>query len=44
MKKIHVKITVHDATSYKYFFLSISKLLDKIKSSNVKKKIISGHQ
>ena len=40
---IHDKITIHDATSIDLFLLSISKVLDKIKSSNVKNKIIYGH-
>ena len=39
-----MQIAIHDATLYTCFFLSISKVLDKIKSSNVKKKIIYGHR
>ena len=35
---IHDKTTIRDTTSYTFFFIRISKVLDKIRSSNVKKK------
>ena len=41
---IHGKITNYDTISCTFFFLSISDVLDKIKSSNVKKKTIYGHR